>query len=305
MDHTLLIIDDSPAERQEILSILRHAGLFKQVFEASGVLPGFKLANAHPVDVVICDLEMPGMDGTKFLAMIAGREKLRDLPVILLTGREDPATKIRCLEQGASDYVTKPFDPGELIARVKVQLKIKTLQDSLKESNRRLTELSNTDPLTGLYNRRCLMRSLEKELQRSRRSDISFALVLLDIDHFKQVNDTYGHQKGDHVLQEIAELLRGNLRPYDLAARFGGEEFALVLAPATLDKAVQVANRIRETARHMRFDPELQIGELTLSLGVAVFPGFGIQSLDGLIQKTDEALYRAKRKGRNQVAVAN
>jgi diguanylate cyclase (GGDEF)-like protein len=301
MERSLLVIDDSPVARQEILRILQKTDLFRNYCEAGGVLEGFKAVLARPMDVVICDLEMPEMDGLKFLSLMNGRRDLRDIPVILLTGREDAESKIRGLEQGASDYVTKPFDPGELVARVKVQLKVKMLQDRLKESNRRLKELSYTDPLTGLCNRRSLMEKLQKELQRSDRTGAPLALVMADLDHFKKINDTYGHQEGDQVLRDMAELLRRNLRPYDTAARFGGEEFALVLPDCTHPEAIQAAERIRAAVSELPFGLDRQETGLTISLGVAVYPQERIRTVDNLIREADWALYRAKGGGRNQV----
>lgn len=303
MPHSLLIIDDSKVARQHILDILRQAGLFSQFQEAGDGLEGFKKILAQPVDLVLCDVDMPGIDGFKFLAMAKTREELRDIPVIMLTGKENPEDKIRGLEQGASDYVTKPFDSGELIARVKVQLKIKSLQDSLKESNQLLLELSNTDPLTRLANRRSLMETLAREFKRSDRSGTPFALVMLDIDHFKPVNDTYGHQCGDEVLVEISNLLRRHLREYDLAARYGGEEFAMVLPEADLQTAIQVAERLRKSAAELRFTGEMCKLSLTVSLGIGCAPSALIESVDDLIRLADDALYQAKKNGRNRVQV--
>ncbi|BCR05936.1 diguanylate cyclase response regulator [Desulfuromonas versatilis] len=304
MDPSILIIDDSHAVRQQILDILRKTSLFNSFHEAGSVIDGFKIALNNPVDVILCDLEMPGMDGFKFLNMVNTRGELRDIPVIMVTGREDQETKIKGLEQGASDYVTKPFDPAELVARIKVQLKIKTLQDSLKESNQALLELSNTDPLTRLSNRRCLMEALEREYKRSERSKSPLSLIMLDIDHFKKVNDSYGHQEGDVVLVALADMLRHHLREYDMAARFGGEEFALVLPDTDMPRAVQVAERLRESAGEMTFSGILRNLKLTISLGVACYPrGNRIKSVDDLIRLADYALYNAKGAGRDRVEV--
>lgn len=264
-------------------------------------MEGFKVALNKPLDIILCDLDMPGMDGFKFLSMIKTRKELQDIPIIMVTGVKDQDTKIRGLERGASDYLTKPFDPGELIARVKVQLKIKSLQDSLKKSNLALMELSNTDPLTRLSNRRFLMKTLEKELQRCERSQKALALIMVDVDHFKKINDTYGHQQGDVVLQTLADLMKAHLRDYDLAARFGGEEFALVLPETAIEEAVQAAERLREAVSKLRFPGEYQEIHLTISLGVATFPHNKVKTVDDLIRESDRALYNAKEKGRNRV----
>ncbi|BCA78952.1 diguanylate cyclase [Desulfuromonas sp. AOP6] len=303
MNSSILIVDDSPTLRQEIIHILRKTSLFKFYYEAGDGIEGFKVALNKPVDIILCDLEMPGMDGFKFLSMMGTRDELQDIPVIMLTGREGQETKVQALEQGASDYVTKPFDPAELIARVKVQVKIKSLQDSLKKSNEMLLRLSNTDPLTQLYNRRFLTDALEREMNRSTRNNSPVTLVMLDIDHFKKVNDTYGHQRGDLILKVVADLLMSKMREYDLAARFGGEEFALVLPETTLKQGVEAAERLRLACSELLFPDELSELELTISLGVAAFPHPDIHTLDDLIREADYALYRAKRTGRNRVSV--
>jgi diguanylate cyclase (GGDEF)-like protein len=301
MDPSVLVIDDSPGARRHILDGLKASGLFQTYHEADSVVEGFKVALNEAIDVILCDLDMPGMDGFKFLSMIKTRKELQDIPVILVTGVKDQDTKIRGLERGASDYLTKPFDPGELIARVKVQLKIKSLQDSLKKSNMALMELSNTDPLTRLSNRRFLMKTLEKELQRCERSQKGLALIMVDVDHFKRINDSYGHQQGDVVLKALADQMKGSLRDYDMAARFGGEEFALVLPETVIDEAVHVANRLRVAVSDLRFPGEYHDIRLTISLGVATYPHNKIRTVDDLIREADRALYNAKEKGRNRV----
>lgn len=305
MQPTLLIIDDSATLRQQVVETLKNAGIFKNFLEAVNGIDGFKMLIDHDVDVVLCDLEMPGMDGMKFLDMRNAHGQVRDTPVIMLTGREGQDQKIRGLERGASDYVTKPFDPGELIARVKVQLKIKQLQDHLREQNKKLEELSNTDPLTQLANRRFLMQSLEKEFRRSVRRQEPLALIMADIDHFKRINDTCGHQQGDVVLKAVAEAIVDELREYDLASRFGGEEFALLLPGAQLAQATAAAERIRKRVANLKFEGCLKQLGLTISLGVAAGPRKDIREIDDLVRLSDDALYAAKREGRNRVVIAD
>lgn len=246
MPTSILIIDDSDNIRNSIVNTLREVALFEQYHEAKNGIDGLKSLLDTRVDLIICDLEMPRMDGFKFLAMLNSREELKDIPVIMLTGKEDRQSKIKGLEQGAVDYVTKPFDTGELVARVKVQLKIKALQDELRKSNELLLELSNTDHLTRLYNRRHLMDTLDREFKRALREGGIFSMIMIDIDHFKKVNDTYGHQEGDAVLVAVANAIRRELRPYDYAARYGGEEFAVLLPATNLTGSMQAAERVRK-----------------------------------------------------------
>ena len=301
MERTLLIIDDSATIRQRVSDIIAKNHLFQEVLQASDGIEGFKLLVSNPVDVILCDVEMPGIDGLKFLALLQSREDLRDKPVIMLTSHTDVATKVRGLESGASDYITKPFEPQELIARLKVHLQLKTLQDELRRSNRLLMELSQTDPLTRLCNRRSLTEMLENELSRCLRNLAPCSLIMCDIDHFKQVNDEYGHQAGDDVLVKVADLLREQLRPYDLAARYGGEEFCLVLPETNLAHATEVAERIRQEIQGFKFTGNLGTLKLTISLGVATISGNCEISEDELIRMADEALYLAKNSGRNRV----
>jgi diguanylate cyclase (GGDEF)-like protein len=301
MSNSVLIIDDSDAVRERIIKTFESFDLFSRYYEAEDGLEGFKKLLSSPVDIILCDVEMPRMDGFKFLSMMKSRPDLQDTPVIMLTGRDDRELKIKALEQGASDYITKPFDAEELVARVRVHLKIKNLQDDLKRTNELLLELSNTDHLTGLFNRRFMMEALGKEVKRNLRKKGNLSLIILDIDHFKQVNDQYGHLQGDIVLQKVAQLLQKELRAYDTAARYGGEEFIAILPDATLEEAVFVANRVRMSVQAASFSGELSRLSLSASLGVAMFAKPDCTSVDDFIKLADEALYRAKANGRNRV----
>jgi diguanylate cyclase (GGDEF)-like protein len=246
---------------------------------------------------------MPAVDGFKFLTLIRSRPELREIPVILLTGKTDVDTKIRGLELGASDYVTKPFDEGELLARIKVQLKIKALQDELRRSNEQLRTLSSTDPLTGLYNRRYLMRALATEFERSDRYGTSLSFTMIDIDHFKRLNDTFGHQAGDDVLREMGALIRREIRAPDVPGRYGGEEFCIVLPETTVEGAREFAQRFRLTVESTAFPAQGQELRLTVSVGVSFCPDPELSNEEDLIRRADEALYQAKTEGRNRVVV--
>ncbi len=301
MSSSVLIIDDSVTVREQIIRTLESFNLFTRYYEAEDGLEGFKKLLSSPVDIILCDLEMPRIDGFKFLSMLKARPDLQDVPVIILTGMNDRERKIKGLEQGASDYITKPFDHEELVARVKIHLKIKKLQDDLKRSNELLLELSNTDHLTGLFNRRYMMEALDKEVQRSIRKGGNLSLIMLDIDHFKRVNDNYGHLQGDVVLQKVALQLQKELRNYDCAARYGGEEFVAILPDSTLNEAVLAAERIRLAVQETSFSGPLSELNLTVSLGVACFYPDQTSTVDGFIKLADDVLYRAKANGRNRV----
>jgi len=301
MATNILIVDDSKGLRAQIVKALKGAGLFDSYYEAADGIEGLKALATHPIDFVICDLMMPNMDGFQFLEAARKHEAFGHIPVIFLSARGESAMKIKGLEIGAYDYMTKPFDNGELIARIMVQLNIKKLQDELRKNNELLKEISITDHLTHLYNRRYMMDELVIEFHRSQRKKGELCLVLIDVDHFKLVNDTYGHQNGDMVLTAIAETLRGELRRYDLAARYGGEEFAMILPDTSLQEGYAVAERLRQGVLEITFPSPLNSLAVTISQGIAALPSPLINSVDALIKAADDALYLAKQNGRNRI----
>lgn len=302
-----LVVDDSPAARHEVAGILKAHHLFERVDEAAdGVQALARLGQQPRVDLVLCDVVMQRMDGFKFLAAVRARPEWADLPIILLSGLEDPTEMARGLDLGASDYVRKPFDPRELLARVRVQLKLRALQMELQLANSRLEALATRDGLTGLLNRRALMERVEQEWERGLRYSRPFAFVMVDLDHFKAVNDAHGHQVGDAVLKITAARLMGGVRPSDVVGRYGGEEFAVLLTETTLTGAVAAAERLRRTLSASPFDaggavPPLHV---TASFGVCSTSQPAATSVADLVAAADRALYRAKAEGRNRVAAA-
>ena len=304
MKKSVLIIDDNDQMRAEVRRHLNESNLFDEYYEATDGVEGFKILLNKAVDLILCDVVMPGIDGFKFLSMKKARPEFNDIPVIMLTGEEDVRLKIKGLEQGASDYITKPFDPGELVARVRVHYKIKALQEELRATNRRLEELSNTDGLTKLYNRRYFMELLDLEFQRAQRYESRLAFVMMDIDHFKEFNDSYGHLLGDRILAEISQILAENLRVNDIIGRYGGEEFGLMMPETDLKGALVVGERYRKRIEEFTMvEVEKQL-KITISLGVACYPHPQIHTMDDLIRLADNALYEAKKYGRNRVEVA-
>jgi two-component system, cell cycle response regulator len=301
----LLIIEDSDKFRRQIIRTVMEVSLFENYREARDGLEGFKSIMEEKPDLVICDLVMPRLDGFQFLQMVKARPELHDIPIIFLTSKSDQASKVRLLEEGASDYLTKPFDAAELVARVKIHLKIKKLQDDLKRATEHFKELSNTDPLTNLYNRRFFSEVLENEMQRAKRLRTSLSLIILDVDKYKEINDLYGHQEGDKVLIAVAEKLHGALRTYDVASRYGGDEFVLLLPATALPGALEVAERLRASVNSISFLPPLEGVSVTVSQGVATFPTEQINSVDSLFYQADYALYQAKQNGRNRVETAS
>ena len=301
---SILIVDDSENIRKQVEEILTTGRVCDTVLVAKNGAEALRTLGDQDVDLVLCDVNMPLVDGVKFLAIKASRGEYDDLPVIMLTGRADLKERIRCLQVGASDYLTKPFHEQELIARVRVHLQNRILQKTLKEKNAQLEKLSLTDPLTQLANRRHLMDRLEDELKRARRYAKHLGCCMLDIDHFKSVNDSHGHPVGDQVLKIVANCLEKTIRDSDLAGRYGGEEFVLILPEQDLQGAETAAERCRISIRESNPVVDGVTITVTSSFGVACFvPGIDV-SAAALLQAADEALYRAKENGRDRVETA-
>ena len=300
---TILIIDDSRSAREELRHVLEECGRYERVLEASDGIEGLRVLLAQPVDAVICDLEMPGLDGEKLLAAQRGRTGGDDMPFLFLTAQRDPERMARLLRGGACDIVQKPFYAAELLARLDLHLRLRRLQAELREKNATLARLSTTDPVTGLRNRRYVTEFLSLELLRAARYKTPLAVLMLDLDHFKRINDTYGHRVGDTVLQAVAEVLRGTLRATDVAGRYGGEEFLVVLPQTDLQGAAVLGERVRAAIEQTTIPVEgAEPLSVTVSIGVAAL-GDGACSAEQLVERADAALYAAKDAGRNRVAL--
>jgi two-component system, cell cycle response regulator len=302
MGALILVVDDSPSIRGQIRGVLSQVEGFDEFIEAGDGLQAFKLMLDRQPDLVVCDLIMPIFDGLKFLALRATRPELANIPVIMLTAEGDANRKVEVFDQGASDYVMKPFNDRELLARVRVHYRLKVLQDELREANKRLESLADTDGLTGLYNRRYFDALFEKELQRTARYKTPVGLVLLDIDHFKEVNDTFGHPMGDEVLRNVSRIVTSSVRETDSAARYGGEEIAIVFTQTTAQGVSDVTERLRQRLADFCHEYQGHTVQRTASFGLSVCEGKGATpTAKEMIDRADRALYRAKRTGRNRV----
>ncbi len=302
MSTLVLLVDDSPTVRHQIRQTLQQALEIDQFLESEDGLQGFKLLVEHRPDLVICDLVMPTFDGLKFLALRATRTDITHIPVIMLTSEDDTDRKVEVLDRGASDYVTKPFNEKELVARVRVHHRVKVLQDQLLQANTRLESLALTDGLTGLFNRRYFDNLLLRELKRALRYKKVFSIILIDIDHFKQVNDDYGHLMGDEVLRKISRVVAVNVRSVDSVARYGGEELAVVLPETGEKAALEVAERLRKKIAESTYTQEGVTIKRTASLGVATLDTDAEPvGPEELMKRADQALYQGKLNGRNQV----
>ncbi len=295
---TVLITDDSLVIRAVVRSHLETAGY--NVVEAVDGRAAIEHCQQTPPDVILLDIEMPGLDGYEVLAVLKADPLLTDLPVVFLTTLTDMDNVLRGLRGGAHDYLKKPFEPAELVARVAAAAHVKKLQDQLRLRNSELDLLSRTDALTGLNNRRHLEWVLAHYHADSLRHHDPLSVLLLDIDHFKRVNDGYGHPAGDVVLTEFASRLRAELREGDVAGRWGGEEFLVVLPRTGSEGAFALAERLRLAIEATPMHADGVAISVTVSGGCALGP---VGSVTELVGRADTLLYSAKGAGRNRIAV--
>jgi two-component system cell cycle response regulator len=256
-------------------------------------------------DLVVVSLGLRGFDGLRLCSQLRSLPEGRNIPILVLVSDGDRRKLNQALEMGVNDYLTRPVDKNELIARVRTQLRKKRYADRLRHNVQLSLEMAITDQLTGLHNRRYMSRHLDTLIEGAKKSAKPIAFLILDIDYFKAVNDTHGHDMGDEVLREFANRISANVRGIDLACRYGGEEFVVVMPDTDMDLAWSVAERLRasvETApfRISRAPHSLSI---TISIGIAGSEGTN-DSADALLHRADQALYKAKREGRNRVVAA-
>lgn len=296
----ILVVDDNLDNLEVLATRLRFRGYTVET-ATSGEEALARVAE-DPPDLILLDVMMPGLDGYEVARRIRADPNLPFIPIILVTARDSTQDKVAGLDAGADDYLTKPINYPELEARVRAMLRIKELQGELEEKNRELARLSISDGLTGLYNHRHIQEVVHEEFERAKRTREPLSVVMFDLDHFKRVNDTYGHQVGDRVLQEMARILRSTAREIDKLGRYGGEEFIAVLPDTGIDDAVTFAERVRERVERHPFDVGRgQPIHLTVSAGVATYPHPAVYNPKTLIHRADQALYAAKNAGRNRV----
>jgi diguanylate cyclase (GGDEF)-like protein len=293
---TVLVIDDSQDIHDLVEVRLGADGL--AVLHALDAERGLATLRKKNVDVVLLDLDLEDDNGIDVCRQIVSDPEIGLVPIIFLTGTVDVGTKVKAFDAGAVDYVTKPFDSIELRARVRSALRTKRYHDLLASRAR-------LDGLTGLGNRSDFDERLEQLLAAAKRTKRPMSLVLLDIDHFKKLNDTHGHPFGDAVLQRVAETVRDQLRGNDVACRYGGEEFGVLLGEADHDAGLQIAERIRGAIADLELDRNRVRVPVTASLGVATADSDAVPTSANLIAAADAALYKAKESGRNQVCSAD
>jgi two-component system cell cycle response regulator len=294
---SVLVVDDVADVRHLVRLALESNG--HDVFEAAHGDEALAVLSRVDVDLVLLDADLPVRDGWSVLEVVRDDPRWSELPVVFLSAQDAPDQVVRALRLGANDHIAKPFHTDELRARVAAAVRIKRLQDDLRTRNRVLAEESRTDALTGLPNRRALDEELARVASAALRHGHAYVVGVLDIDHFKAVNDTWGHEAGDAVLVAIADVLRETLRTEDVVGRWGGEEFVVVLPMTPLDGALVVIDRLRAevSTRPLAIDGGEQI-RVTMSAGCAA----GTGAVAAALRLADDALYRAKLTGRDRTA---
>jgi diguanylate cyclase (GGDEF)-like protein len=296
----ILVVDDNADNIEIIATRLRFRGY--DMIEASDGTQALDRVRADAPDLILLDVMLPDIDGYEISRRIKNDTSLPFIPIILVTARDSTQDKVAGLDAGADDYLTKPINFPELEARVRSMLRIKRLQDELEEKNRELERLSISDGLTGLFNHRHINDLLQDEFERAERSGDLISVAMFDLDRFKAVNDTYGHQAGDRVLLQLADILRETAREIDRLGRYGGEEFMALLPETSIDDAAVFVERVRREVARTPFDAGKEEPlRMTVSAGVACYPWPGVENPETLVRLADEALYAAKATGRDRI----
>ena len=288
----VLVVEDSETNIAILVGLLRD---YDVMVALNGPSALELLENEQP-DVILLDIVMPEMDGFEVCERIKQRPDWRAIPILFITGQTDEASIIRAFDIGGSDYVTKPFRSKELLARVRIQVEYRQAMDQLRS-------MAVTDALTGLPNRRAFFNDGMRLFNEARARGLPMAALMLDIDHFKQINDRYGHAAGDEVLKRVGEGLCNHTRGRDLCARVGGEEFALLAPDSDANAGVCLGERLRSYIAALEIATHQAVIKVTLSIGVAALTP-ETQSLDALLAGADDRLYEAKRGGRDRVCGA-
>jgi diguanylate cyclase (GGDEF)-like protein len=291
----ILIVEDSSVNSRICEKLLNKQGF--ATFVCSDAETAINYINIESPDLILLDIIMPGIDGYEFCAMIKNNLKIKDTPIIFLSAMHDEKSIIKGFECGGVDFVTKPFRHQELLARIRTHIE-------LKKAKENLLRMATTDELTRLANRRHFMDRLNEEYERSRRNDSEFTMLMIDIDYFKRVNDTFGHQAGDAVLRMTSDIMKHNLRLSDILGRIGGEEFAVLLPDTEIKEGVIIAERLRKKIENLGVPYNQSMINITISIGASnsLTDDSGI---DSILQRSDTALYRAKEYGRNQTCSYN
>ena len=299
----ILIADDEPVSRRMLQALLVKWGYEVVLVEdGDAALKELKASNAPRM--ALLDWMMPGQNGVDVCRAL---RKLRPEPytyILLLTAKEAKESVVEGLESGADDYLTKPYNSQELKARIRVGLRLLELEDNLVQAREAMRFRATHDPLTGLWNRGAILDTLNREMDRSRREHISVGVLIADLDHFKSVNDTYGHLTGDSVLREVARRMLADARSYDAVGRYGGEEFLILLPGCDGQETRLKAERLRQKIVQHPIETPSGPLEITISIGGVATEDWPRDAANQILQMADSALYRAKEEGRNRTVMA-
>lgn len=295
----VLLIEDRVSSAERLAASLSESHSVD--VETTGEDALFRAATGH-YELVIVSSTLKDHDALRICSQIRSLERTRDLPILLLAEGEDRARIVRGLDIGVNDYLLRPIDRDELRARVRSQLRRKRYADRLRDIMQASLQMAVTDPLTGLHNRRYLESHLGGLIDEAADSDKRLALMILDIDHFKSVNDTFGHDAGDEVLKRFADRVKTVIRGVDVLCRLGGEEFVIVMPDTGLDVAGRVAERVRETVGAELFPIDKGARHISVTVSIGLAERRNGREADALLRRADRALYRAKQSGRNQVS---
>jgi diguanylate cyclase (GGDEF)-like protein len=299
---TILVVDDNELIRKLATKLLSKKSF--AVTTATNGKEAIELTHINNPDVILLDVMMPEMDGFECCRRLKNDETTMDIPVILVSSNTETIDKIKGFEIGAADYIVKPFDYGELIARVSTQIKMKNLLDELGTKNALLEELVKKDSLTGLYNHRYFHEHLAAVFDISMRTKKSLSCLVCDVDLFKSINDMYGHQAGDEILKTLAAIFKNIIGTDDVACRYGGDEFAFILPNSNSRDAIALSERIRHCIEKKDFTSGDTSIPVTISMGVASIQDNHVMTHIELISFADEALYVAKQAGRNKTILS-
>jgi two-component system, cell cycle response regulator len=299
----ILIADDESVSRRMLQTFLRKWG-YDVVVAEDGDAAWESLRVPDAPRMALLDWMMPGQNGVDICRAL---RRLRSEPytyILLLTAKGAKESVVEGLESGADDYLTKPFNPQELKARMRVGSRLLDLEDSLVRAREAMRFKATHDTLTGVWNRGTILETLEREVWRSRREGLSLGVLIADLDHFKSVNDTYGHLAGDAVLREATKRMQASVRPYDAVGRYGGEEFLILLPGCDKSATCEKAERLREAIVQEPIETAAGILKVTISIGGVATADWPNDSADQILQMADSALYRAKEDGRNRTIMA-
>jgi two-component system, cell cycle response regulator len=297
----ILIVEDRPGLADTLVAALQD--LHRVEIEADAQAALIRLAEGE-YDLAVVGLDLLSFDALRLCSQLRSLERTRALPILLAAEPEGRARILRALDLGVNDYVLRPIDRNELVARVRTQLRRKRYADALRENMQQALELAVVDALTGLNNRRFLESHLASALDRAAHVGRPLSLMILDVDHFKSVNDTHGHDAGDEVLRTLAQRIRRVVRSADLVCRLGGEEFVIVMSDTPLSVAARIAERVRVAVQSSPFKISAPAGLLSVTISIGLAERSADANSDALMRRADKALYDSKASGRNRVTLA-